>query len=80
MELAYGSPQGHRQGNGNYPEEDANIAYKMQKQEMKKAKKEDLEHLYKQDYQPAKYKRAVEYKNSRSYKKKLPSGHYVQFK
>lgn len=48
----------------------------MQKQEMKKAKKEDLEHLYKQDYQPAKYKRAVEYKNSRSYKKKLPSGHY----
>lgn len=44
---------------------------------MKKAKKDGLDHLYKQDYQPAKFKKAVEYKNSRSYKKKLPSGHYV---
>ena len=46
MELAYGSPQGHRQGNGQpygmQPEQDANIAYQMQRQEMKKAKKEDL--------------------------------------
>lgn len=48
----------------------------MQKQEMKKAKKEDLDHLYKQDYQPAKFSKAVEYRHSRSYMKKLPSGHY----
>ena len=52
----------------------------MQKREMKQAKKEDLDHLYKQDYQPARYKKALEFKNSRSYKKKLPSGHYVQLK
>lgn len=51
----------------------------MHRQEVKKAKKEGLDHLYKQDYQPAKYKKALEYKNSRSYKKKLPSGHYVTF-
>ena len=43
---------------------------------MKKAKKEDLDHLYKQDYQPAKFSKAVEYRHSRSYMKKLPSGHY----
>ena len=81
MELAYGSPQGHMNispnNSGRYDEEDANIAYKMQRKEMKDAKKEGLDHLYKQDYQPAKFKKAVEFKNSRSYKKKLPSGHYV---
>ena len=81
MELAYGSPQGHMNmspmASYNMSEEDANIAYQMQKKEIKRAKKEDLDHLYKQDYQPAKFSKAVEYRNSRSYMKKLPSGHYV---
>ena len=81
MELAYGSPQGHMnmspQYSGSIQEEDANIAYQMHRKEVKQAKKDGLDHLYKQDYQPAKFKKAVEYKNSRSYKKKLPSGHYV---
>lgn len=43
MELAYGSPQGHMNmgpnSSGRYDEEDANIAYKMQRKEMKDAKK-----------------------------------------
>ena len=43
MELAYGSPQGHMNmspnNSGRYDEEDANIAYKMQRKEMKDAKK-----------------------------------------
>jgi len=62
--INYGSPQHHQDYsptkslsiNSN---EDANIAYKMQREEMKKAKKEGLEHLYKQNYQPAKYSKAV---------------------
>ena len=31
------------------------------------------------DYQPANYNRAVQYRHSRSYMRKLPSGHYVLF-
>ena len=63
-----------------FEEEDANIAYQMQRQEMKRAKKEGLDHLYKQDYQPAKFSRAVEFRNAHSYMKKLPSGHYVKMR
>ena len=76
MSLEYGSPQGHRAAQ-RAAQEDANIAYKMQRQEMKNAKKEGIDHLYKQDYQPANFNKAVNYRNSRSYMKKLPSGHYV---
>ena len=45
--------------------------------ERKKAKKEQLDHLYNADYQPANYMKALQYKNYRSYKKKLPDGSYV---
>jgi len=62
--LNYGSPEIHNDYsptkslsiNSN---EDAKIAYKMQREEMKKAKKNDLDHLYKQNYQPAKFNKAV---------------------
>lgn len=40
-------------------EEDANFAYNLHKQEVKRVKKDGLEHLYKQDYQPAKFSKAV---------------------
>lgn len=44
---------------------------------MKKAKKKQIDHLYNENYQPARYSKALEYKNSRSYLKKLPNGQYV---
>jgi hypothetical protein len=47
-------------------------------QETKQLKKDGLHHLLQEDYQPARYAKAVEYRNSRSYLKKLPSGHYVR--
>ena len=65
MALAYGSPQGHMKNMARNPsyamseEDDANLAYNMQRQEVKRAKKDGLDHLYKQDYQPAKYAKAV---------------------
>lgn len=82
MELNYGEHQAHMNMSpqaslGMYSQEDEEMAYKMQRQEVKKAKKEGLDHLYKQDYQPAKFAKAVEYRNSHAYMKKLPSGHYV---
>jgi len=85
LELNYGAHQNHMNMSpqaslGLYSEEDANLAYKMQKQEVKKAKKEGLDHLYKQDYQPAKFAKAKEFRNSHAYMKKLPSGHYVHLK
>lgn len=58
-------------------EEDSSLAFQMQRQELKQAKKDGLDHLYKQDYQPAKFAKAVQYRHSRSYMVKLPSGHYV---
>lgn len=64
MSLAYGSPQGHMNGRasnemrGSY-EQDVKMAQKIYKDEMKNAKKEGLDHLYKQDYQPAKFAKAV---------------------
>lgn len=80
--LAYGAPQRHMNMNpskslGSSSDDDLNYAIKVQRDEHKRAKKEGLDHLYKQDYQPAKFAKAVEYRNSRSYMKKLPSGHYV---
>ena len=42
-------------------------------------KREGIDHLYRENYQPAKYSRALEYRNSRSYLKKLPNGQYVLF-
>jgi hypothetical protein len=80
--LNYGQRQGHMNmspspSGAMMTDDDSNLAYQMQKDEMKRAKKEGLDHLYKQDYQPAKFAKAVEYRNFRSYMKKLPSGHYV---
>jgi hypothetical protein len=46
----------------------------MQREEMKKAKKENIDNLCKENYQPAKFAKAVRYRNSRSYMQKLPSG------
>lgn len=48
------------------------------KKEKKRAKYEGLAHLYQNDYKPAVYKKAVEYRNSLSYKKKLSDGSYVR--
>jgi hypothetical protein len=64
LSLAYGSPQGHMnmqpsRSLGNSSDEDLNLAYQLQRQEEKRAKKEGLDHLYKQDYQPAKFAKAV---------------------
>ncbi len=51
----------------------------VEKSARQKAKKDQLDHLYNENYQPAKYSKALEYKNTRSYKKKLPNGQYVLF-
>ena len=52
--------------------------YEERRHQAKEAKKKGLDHLYKEDYQPAKYKKALAYRNARSYMKKLPSGHYKE--
>lgn len=64
MSLAYGSPQGHMNGRASKEivatyEGDELMAHKMYKDQVKNAKKEGLDHLYKQDYQPAKFAKAV---------------------
>ena len=46
----------------------------LEKIEFKKAKKDQLDHLYNENYQPAKYAKAVQYRNARSYMKKMPNG------
>lgn len=46
----------------------------LEQAEIKKEKKEKLDHLYNENYQPAKYSKALAYRNARSYKKKLPNG------
>lgn len=46
--------------------------------ERKKAKHQQLDHLYSENYKPASYTKALEYKNTRSYKKKLPNGQYKE--
>ena len=48
-----------------------NEAYKNQRRMLKKM---NLSHLYQYDYQPAKYRLAKEYRDTLSYKKKLPNG------
>jgi hypothetical protein len=40
-------------------------------------RKEGLDRLTQQDYQPARYKQAVAYRNARSYLSKTASGEYV---
>ena len=47
------------------------------KKEKRRAKYEGLSHLYQNDYKPAVYRKAVEYRDSMSYKKKLSNGSYV---
>lgn len=46
----------------------------IEKIELKKAKKDQLDHLYNENYQPAKYTKALQYRNARSYMKKMPNG------
>jgi hypothetical protein len=41
-------------------------------------KHDGLDPAYKENYQPAKFSKALEYRNARSYMKKLPSGEYVR--
>ena len=48
------------------------------KQERRRAKRENLTHLYKNDYKPAKYSLACEYRDALSYKKKMSNGSYVR--
>jgi hypothetical protein len=50
------------------PVEDANDLFK---QEKRKARNEGLSHLLNNDYKPASYKRAVQFRDSMSYKKKI---------
>lgn len=71
-ELTYGKPQYQLS-----PQRSRENLYDDGRKNLKQAKKDGLDHLYKENYQPAKYSKAVEYRNSRSYLKKLPSGHYV---
>jgi hypothetical protein len=73
-ELTYGKAQYQLS-----PQKSREDLYDDERRNIKQAKKEGLDHLYKENYQPAKYGKAVEYRNSRSYMKKLPSGHYVRF-
>lgn len=56
------------------PDEDA---FDEERRLVRGNKREGLDHIYKQNYQPAKYSKALEYRNARSYMKKLPSGQYV---
>jgi len=57
--LAYGKVQ-----NMNSPQKlNHRNTYDDSIQESKQNKKDDLHHLYKEDYQPAKYSKAVEYRN-----------------
>lgn len=44
---------------------------------MNQKRHDGLDHAYKENYQPAKYSKALEFRNARSYLKKLPSGQYV---
>lgn len=62
--------------NGTIGEMDANELYH---RERKRAKRENLSHLYKNDYKPAKYSVACEYRDALSYKKKMSNGTYVSF-
>lgn len=71
-QITYGKPQYQLS-----PQKSRDSLYDEERKQIKQAKKEGLDHLYKENYQPAKYGKAVEYRNSRSYMKKLPSGHYV---
>ena len=47
------------------------------KKEKRRAKYEGLSHLYQNDYKPAVYKKAVKYRDSMSYKKKMADGSFV---
>ena len=49
----------------------------MPKKSLADAKKEYLDDMLKVGYQPARYHRACEYRDRRSYKKKAPGGEYV---
>ena len=62
--------------NGAIGEVDPNDLYHRQR---KRAKRENLSHLYKNDYKPAKYSVACEYRDALSYKKKMSNGTYVNF-
>lgn len=48
------------------------------KVEKKKARNEGLGHLYNNDYKPASYKKACQFRDSLSYKKKISENTYVK--
>jgi hypothetical protein len=57
-------------GKANYKVVD-NSAMEIYKKEQKKAKQDGLSHLYNSDYKPASYQKALQFRDSMSYRKKV---------